>query len=112
MTDYARTVVEAVRQHPFLALAITHAVTSGAFVYAVSEGRPVSWIIKKLFQSAVALVPASVMDAEQDKLRKSIEKSVIGHSLDGETLYRELPAEGASRAAECIVPRFYAAAYP
>jgi hypothetical protein len=95
--ESVNAIVDFVKQRPFVALGVTHAITTGAFVYAISEGHPLRWITKKLFQAALAAVPASVVDAERDKLRKSIEKSVIGHSLDGEELFNELPEEGASR---------------
>lgn len=96
MADLLRQASDAVKQHPFAALAVTHAVTSAAFVWAISDGKPLKWIAKKVFQAAMSAVPSSIVDAEQAKLRKTIEKSVIGHSLDGEQLWTELPAEGKS----------------
>ncbi len=86
-----------VRAHPFAVLAASHAVTGAIYVWSVSDGKPGKWIVKKLFQAALSAVPASVVDAEQAKLRKNIQKSVIGHSLDGETLYNELPEKGEER---------------
>jgi hypothetical protein len=96
MSDLIRQVGDFVRQHPYLTIALTHSVTSCIYIYSVSEGKPIKWITKKLFQAALAAVPASIVNNEQAKLRKDIEKGVIGHSLDDEVLYKELPAEGKS----------------
>jgi len=94
MSDIIRQAGDFVRQHPYLTLALTHSVTSCIYIYTISEGKPLKWITKKIFQAALAAVPSSIVENEQAKLRKDIEKGVIGHSLDGETLYQELPAEG------------------
>jgi hypothetical protein len=89
-----RGITDLVKSHPILTLAATHAVTSAAFVWVLSDGQPVKWVVKKLFQAVVAAAPASVVEAEQAKLRKGIEKSVIGHSLDGQQLWLDLPEKG------------------
>jgi hypothetical protein len=94
MSELLRQAGELVRAHPLAVLAVSHAITSGLYVWAVSEGKPVKWITKKIFQTVLAAVPASVVEGQQAKLRKDIEKSVIGHSLDGEVIYADLPEKG------------------
>jgi hypothetical protein len=95
MADLLRQAGDFVKAHPFATLAATHAVTGAATVWVLSEGKPLKWATKKLFQVAMAAVPAGIVEGEQAKLRKNIAKSVIGHALDGETLYTKLPAQGA-----------------
>lgn len=92
--DYIQTLVDLLRSRPITSVVATNAVTALVAVYVISEGKPVKWVYKKLFQAVMAAVPASIMDAEQEKLRASIEKDVIGHALEDENVYSQLPAEG------------------
>lgn len=85
---------KAVRERPGTAIAVTNALTAAFFVYIISEGKPVKYIKKKLFQAAMAAVPKSLVDKELGKIKCDIERDIIGHSLDGETLVQELPANG------------------
>lgn len=89
--------IDAAKSHPLLLLAGTHAVTSAFFVWQISEGKPFAWIKKKVFQAALAVVPSNIIDAEQEKLRKTIESSVIGDSLEGEDAFSDLPEQGLYR---------------
>lgn len=93
-----------IRKHPLAALAVSNTLVAAAGVYAVSEGRPLHFLWKQLFRAALAAVPASVVKGELDKVGHSIEVQVIGSSLQGETTYRVLPAEGLPRAAvmDCL----------
>lgn len=92
--QHVAAVLDAVRSRPLLALVATNAVTAGVAVYVISEGRPMKWLHKKLFQALMAVVPPSLVDAEQAKMKLSIEKEVVGHVMAGETVYAQLPAEG------------------
>lgn len=86
---------DAVSQRPFLALAITNGFTAGYALYVHSEGRPVSFLKKWLFQAVLSVTPKSLVDAEMDKIRVKIEDSVVGHAMDGVVeKITELPAEG------------------
>ena len=84
-----------IRSHPLLALAASNAAVA---VYVASEGRPLRFLYKHLFRAALAAVPASIVAAEEAKLRDKIEHSVIGSSLDGEQRFTALPAEGLPKA--------------
>lgn len=99
MADYLRgwldRVSDAASRRPAVALAVTNAVTAVVVgVLIASEGRPLAWLKKKVFRAALAAVPASVMDAEMAKVKRSIEHSVIGTTLEGLTLVPELPERG------------------
>lgn len=83
-----------VRERPGTAIAVTNVLTAAFFVYIISEGKPVKYIKKKLFQAAMAAVPKSLVDKELAKVKRDIERDIIGHSLDGETLFQELPSKG------------------
>jgi hypothetical protein len=97
VTKAWQSVNDAVTQRPVTALIVSHAITSAAFLYVVSEGKPVQYVSKKLFKALVAAVPASIIDGELSKVQKSIEESIIGHHLDGESILSELPEAGMSR---------------
>lgn len=99
LSGATRAVRDAVTEHPFAALLLTNAVTAAAAIWAVSDGKPVSWITKQLFSAVMAVVPSSIVDAETAKLRKDIEKSVVGHALDGEAHFAEIPEKGMSKEA-------------
>ena len=90
-------VQETLAKRPGTTLLVSHAVTTAAFLYVVSEGKPLQYIKKKLFQAVLAAVPSSVVDAELDKVKASIEDSIISHHLDGETLVRTVPEHGWSK---------------
>jgi hypothetical protein len=94
VADVIDRAAAAVSAHPFLALAVTNAATTAAWLYIVSEGHPLRYVYKQLFKAVVAAAPASVVQGEQDKLRKKIESSVIGHAFDGDALNLTLPAKG------------------
>ena len=84
-----------IRSHPFTSLAVSNGLLACLSLYVVSEGRPLRFLYKHLFRAALSLVPSSVIQAEEDKVIESIEKSVIGDSLEGESLFPVLPVEGA-----------------
>ena len=65
------------------------------YVWVASEGRPLKFFAKHLFRGVLAMVPTAMVAQEKLKLRDKIEASTIGDSLDGETLYLQLPQEGA-----------------
>ena len=88
------SVKEVIKANPNGALLATNILTAGVALYIATEGHPVRAITKALFRSIMAAVPQGLVDKEMDKVRADIEKSVIGNSLDGETLYKQLPAEG------------------
>lgn len=94
IATHIQTAIDFAKSHPLLVLAATHTVTSAFYIWQISEGKPLNWVKKKLFQAALAVVPASVLDAEQENLRKTIESSVIGNSLDGEDIFSDLPDQG------------------
>jgi hypothetical protein len=83
-----------VRSHPFSALASTNSALIFLLLWVVSDGHPLRWLYRKLFQSAFALVPASVMNAQLEEVRADVEKSVIGDSVVG-GVTTEMPEEGA-----------------
>ena len=82
------------RARPLVTLAVSHAVVAGAYVWVASGGKPLRFLYKKLFQTLVAAVPSSVLEAENDKARAKIERSVIGKTIDGEQRFCELPEQG------------------
>lgn len=85
---------DAVKAHPGAAIVATNALTAAAFIWVLSEGKPIKWLTKTLFKAAMSAVPASVMDEQIGKIKKDIEKEVIGHSLDGETIVKTIPDSG------------------
>jgi len=88
-------VSDVVSRRPGAVLIGSHLVSAAVFLYVLSEGRPVEYIKRKLFRVALSVASASgVVDAEMAKMKKSIEHSVIGSTLDGETLVTELPERG------------------
>lgn len=87
-------VLEWVRVNPFYALASTNSALIFLLLWVASEGHPFRWIYRKLFQSAFALVPASVLTAQLEEVRADVEKSVIGDSVDGGAM-TEMPEKGA-----------------
>ena len=88
----------AVRAHPLAFLALTHGASGLALLWALSGGKPLRLAYKLLFQGALAAVPRSLREAEQDKQRRGLERSVIGDFLDGERRFAELPAAGLPKA--------------
>lgn len=94
MDAYVRPLNDALHRHPLLAVALTNAVTAALALHVVSEGKPLAYVKKALFRAALAAVPRGVVDAELDKIRSKVAGSVIGHAMDGEAAYAELPAEG------------------
>lgn len=86
-----------VRAHPLTFLALTHSASAAYLLWALSGGRPLALAAKLLFRGALAIVPRALRDAEKDKQRRSLERSVIGDSLEGERLFTELPARGLAR---------------
>ena len=85
------------RANPLTCLIASNTLVGALGVWAVSEGRPLSFLYKQLFKAAFALVPSSLVDAENARLKAQIEESVIGSSLDGEVSFPSLPAEGLPR---------------
>lgn len=90
-------VVDAVRERPLLAILATNALTSAAFVYVLSEGKPGKFIYKLLFNAVLAAVPSSLKERELGEIRSSIERDVVGTSLDGDDVQLQLPPQGESR---------------
>ena len=78
-------------------LLATHALTASAFVWVLSEGKPYQYIARLLFRAAVSVIPAKLVEDKQAELRAGIEKSVVGHSLDGEEQWTSLPENGMER---------------
>jgi len=99
------SLLSAIRARPLSALAVSNSLLAAALLWSVSEGKPLKWVYKKLFQAVVAAVPSSIIAAEEAKMRVKIEQSVIGHSLDGEVNYAELPAAGESSSEPASVSR-------
>jgi sphinganine-1-phosphate aldolase len=95
--DNIAKIKDAIKANPGKAILATNALTAAAFIWVLSEGKPVKWLTRVLFKAAMSAVPASVMDEQIGKLRKDIEKEVIGHSLDGETIVKTLPESGWER---------------
>ena len=87
---------EAIHKRPILVLAVTHSVTSFAYLWWASEGRPFSALKKMLFRAALSAVPASVVAAELDKTRQSIKEDVVGHAMDSEAPVVIMPSKGTS----------------
>lgn len=85
---------DAVRAHPGKALLVSQALSTAVWLYILSDGKPVSYMTKKLFKAALAAVPASVIDAELAETKRTIEEELLGESLKGEVITRELPEEG------------------
>jgi len=87
-------ITQAIKAHPFLSLAVSNGTLACVSLYIISEGRPLGFLYKHLFRAALSLVPSSLIEAEEAKLKASIEHSVIGDSLVGELTFPVLPSEG------------------
>lgn len=85
---------QAIKANPFLSLAISNGTLACVSLYIISEGRPLAFLYKHLFRAALSIVPSSLVEAEEAKLKASIEHSVIGDSLVGELTFPVLPSEG------------------
>lgn len=92
--ETVRLIKDAVKAHPGAAILATQAVSTLVWLYILSDGKPVAYVTKKLFQAAMAAVPAALIDSELDKVRDSIEAELLVESLKGETITRELPEVG------------------
>ena len=80
--------------HPLAAVVLTNVATALGFLWIISEGRPVQYVYRKVFQAALSVVPASIIDAEMEKVKANIEHSVIGTSMQGEATTDRLPEDG------------------
>ena len=88
---------EAVRSRPFTAILLSNAALTAYYLYVASEGKPVALIKKLMFRAALSVVPQSIVDAEQEKLKSKIESSVIGTAMVGVPAFTSLPDVGISK---------------
>jgi hypothetical protein len=59
-----------------------------------SEGRPLRYLYRVFGTAVLRAVPKSLLSAQLDKAKADIERDVIGTKMDGETVFKQLPAEG------------------
>ena len=91
--------LDAVRLRPVTTVVVTNALTAAAFVYVLSDGKPGKLLYKLIFNAALAAVPASIKDKQLSDIRSSIERDVVGTSLDGDDVQLQLPPLGMKRRA-------------
>jgi hypothetical protein len=87
------------------ALLLSNAATAAFLLHALSGGAPLKALRRLLFLAALAAVPASLVSNELSKIKRKMERDLIGSSLEGETLVLALPARGwpAAEAAAAVV---------
>jgi hypothetical protein len=67
------------------------------FSVVQSGGHPLRYLYRAFGTAVLRAVPRSIVDAQLDKAKADIAKGVIGDKMDGETVYKKLPAEGSVR---------------